>query len=119
MVHAVQLSLSAEESRFRDEMREFFTGAIPEGIRERNTGGGLTREDMVESHRIMAGKGIVAPHWPVEWGGCDWTPVQRHIWRDEMQLAGVPEPLAFNIDMVGPVIYTFGSDETKQRFLPA
>lgn len=119
VVRTVQLSLSTEERRFRDEMREFFTQAVPERIRKRNVGGGLTRDDMVESHKIMAGKGIVAPHWPVEWGGCDWTPVQRHIWRDEMQLAGVPEPLAFNIDMVGPVIYTFGSDETKQRFLPA
>src|SRR5687767_4930901 len=35
-----------------------------------------------------------------------------------MQLAHVPEPLAFNTSMVGPVIYTFGSQEQKERFLP-
>jgi alkylation response protein AidB-like acyl-CoA dehydrogenase len=55
----------------------------------------------------------------VEWGGKDWTPLQRHIWREEMQLASVPEPLAFNTSMIGPVLAQFGSQEQKERFLPA
>jgi alkylation response protein AidB-like acyl-CoA dehydrogenase len=59
------------------------------------------------------------PHWPAEWGGKDWTPLQLHIWREEMQLAGVPEPLAFNASMIGPVLAAFGSQELKERFLPA
>src|SRR6202035_1104096 len=54
----------------------------------------------------------------VEWGGKDWTPAQHQIWLDEMQLASVPEPLNFNVKMVGPVIAEFGSQEIKQRFLP-
>ena len=58
------------------------------------------------------------PNWPVEWGGKDWTPLQRHIWHEEMQLANVPIPLAFNASMVGPVIAAFGSQELKERFLP-
>ena len=59
------------------------------------------------------------PNWPVEWGGRDWTPLQRQIWADELRLACVPEPLAFNASMVGPVIAQFGSQEIKERFLPA
>jgi alkylation response protein AidB-like acyl-CoA dehydrogenase len=59
------------------------------------------------------------PHWPAEWGGRNWTPLQLHIWREEMQLANVPEPLAFNTSMIGPVIAAFGSQEQKERFLPA
>jgi alkylation response protein AidB-like acyl-CoA dehydrogenase len=35
-----------------------------------------------------------------------------------MQLACVPPPLAFNANMVGPVIANFGSQELKERFLP-
>ncbi len=35
-----------------------------------------------------------------------------------MRLACVPEPLAFNASMVGPVIARFGSQELKERFLP-
>ena len=62
--------------------------------------------------------GIAVPNWPVEWGGQDWTPLQRHIWHEEMQLACVPPPLAFNANMIGPVIANFGSEEQKKRFLP-
>ena len=36
-----------------------------------------------------------------------------------MQRAGVPTPLAFNASMIGPVLAQFGSQEQKERFLPA
>src|SRR4051794_8056262 len=77
------------------------------------------REQYIESQRILNAAGLAVPHWPVEWGGREWTPLQRHIWREEMQLAGVPEPLAFNATMIGPVLAAFGSQEQKERFLPA
>ena len=35
-----------------------------------------------------------------------------------MQLACVPPPLAFNANMIGPVIANFGSEEQKKKFLP-
>ena len=35
-----------------------------------------------------------------------------------MQLASVPNPLPFNVSMVGPVIAAFGSQEQKEKFLP-
>jgi alkylation response protein AidB-like acyl-CoA dehydrogenase len=63
-------------------------------------------------------RGIAVPNWPVEWGGQDWSPLQRQIWSDELRLACVPEPLAFNAGMVGPVIAAFGSQALKERFLP-
>jgi pimeloyl-CoA dehydrogenase large subunit len=58
------------------------------------------------------------PHWPVEWGGTGGSPVQQYLFQDEMQQAPAPQPLAFGVNMVGPVIYTFGSDAQKRRFLP-
>lgn len=45
--------------------------------------------------------------------------MQRNIWLSEMQLASVPEPLPFNASMIGPVIAQFGSQDMKERFLPA
>ncbi|WP_072806894.1 acyl-CoA dehydrogenase family protein [Rhodococcoides yunnanense] len=116
----MNLALTEEEAAFRDEMRTFFTTEIPAEIREKNRVGiEVSREDMVTTMRILNENGLAVPHWPVEFGGRDWTPVQRHIWLDEMQLASVPEPLAFNASMVGPVIATFGSQEQKEKFLPA
>ena len=115
----MNLALTEEEAAFRDEMRTFFTTEIPAEIREKNrVGAELSREDLVTTMRILNANGLAVPHWPKEFGGRDWTPVQRHIWLDEMQLASVPEPLAFNASMVGPVIATFGSQELKEKFLP-
>ncbi|OUS95399.1 acyl-CoA dehydrogenase family protein [Rhodococcus sp. NCIMB 12038] len=116
----MNLALTDEELAFRDEMRTFFTTQIPAEIRERYARGEeVGKEGFIESQRILNANGLATPHWPVEWGGRDWTAVQKHIWLDELQLASVPEPLAFNTSMVGPVIAAFGSQEQKEKFLPA
>jgi len=115
----MQLALSAEDAEFRDEMREFFTTKIPQEIRDAvRDRRELTREQIVESMRIMNAAGLAVPNWPVEWGGRDWSPLRRHIWHEEMQRAYVPVPLAFNASMIGPVIAQFGSQEMKEKFLP-
>ena len=114
----MNLKLTDEELKFRDELRTFFATEIPAEIRERASGGELTKDDFVTTQKILNANGLAVPHWPAEWGGKNWTPVQRHIYLDEMQLASVPDPLAFNADMVGPVIAAFGSQEQKEKFLP-
>ena len=40
------------------------------------------------------------------------------IFGDEIQAGHAPESLAFGTSMVGPVIYTFGTQAQKARFLP-
>lgn len=116
----MQLELSDDDATFRDELREFFTTKVDEDIRtavrERSE---LTKEQIVRSHRTLNEAGLAVPHWPAEWGGRDWTPLQRHIWHEEMQRASVMPPLAFNASMIGPVIAQFGTQEQKERFLPA
>ena len=116
----MRLALSDADAAFRDELRVFFTTQIPAEILDRARNDELRYpEDMVTTQRILNAAGLAVPNWPVEWGGKDWTPLQHHIWSDEMRLASVPEPLAFNAGMVGPVIAQFGSQELKERFLPA
>jgi len=115
----MQLALTPEEVAFRDELRTVYTSQIPEELRElMRQGSSLSRDQLVTSQKILNDHGLAVPNWPVEWGGKDWTPTQYQIWTDEMQLACVPEPLNFNVKMVGPVIAEFGSQEIKQRFLP-
>ena len=116
----MRLALSEADAAFRDELREFFTTKIPAEIRERARNDELDfPADAVTTQRILNEAGLAVPNWPVEWGGKDWSPLQRQIWADEMRLACVPEPLAFNASMVGPVIAQFGSQAMKERFLPA
>ena len=117
----MQLELSPEDAAFREEMRTFFTTKVPQEIRD--TVATARRADQGRrsstSQRILNAAGLAVPHWPVEWGGQDWSPLRRHIWHEEMQRACVPIPLAFNASMVGPVIAAFGSQEQKERFLAA
>jgi hypothetical protein len=115
----MDIALSKEERAFAEEMRTFFHTQIPAEIRGRGTRGEhVSRDEYVTTQQILNQHGLAVPHWPLPWGGKDWTPIQRHLYNDEMLLAHVPPPLAFNVHMVGPVIATFGSDEQKQRFLP-
>jgi pimeloyl-CoA dehydrogenase large subunit len=73
---------------------------------------------MVTWQRILNAKGWAVPHWPVEWGGTGWSSVKQYIFREEMQQTPAPEPLPFGVNMVGPVIATFGSQAQKRHYLP-
>ena len=116
----MQLELSEEDAAFREEMRTFFTTQVPQEIRDTVAEGRhLSHDQIVESQRTLNAAGLAVPHWPVEWGGRDWSQLQRHLWHEEMQRACVPIPLAFNASMIGPVLAQFGSQEQKERFLPA
>jgi alkylation response protein AidB-like acyl-CoA dehydrogenase len=116
----MRLHLSPEDQAFRAEMRAFFTTKVPQSIRDTVAARReLTKEQIIEAQQTLNAAGLAVPHWPVEWGGRGWTPLQRHIWHEEMMAACVPPPLAFNASMVGPVIAAFGSQEQKERFLPA
>ena len=116
----MKLRLSQEDADFREEMRTFFTTQVPQDIRDTVAARReLSKDQVVRAQQTLNAAGLAVPGWPVEWGGKDWTPLQRHIWHEEMQMACVPLPLAFNASMIGPVIAQFGSQEMKERFLPA
>jgi pimeloyl-CoA dehydrogenase large subunit len=115
----MDLSFTPEEVAFRKEVHEFFAQNLPDDIRQRLIEGRHSgKDDLVRWSRILNKKGWAVTHWPKEYGGTDWTPVQQYIFLDELQQAPAPAPLPFGVSMVGPVIYTFGSDEQKKQFLP-
>jgi len=115
----MDLRFTPEEIAFRDEVRAFMREALPAAIRRKMVEGHrLVKDDIVAWQRILNAKGWAVPHWPVEWGGTGWTPVQQYIFRDELQQAPAPEPLQFGTTMVGPVIAHFGNEAQKHRFLP-
>ncbi|MFV0281659.1 MAG: pimeloyl-CoA dehydrogenase large subunit [Rhodoblastus sp.] len=116
----MDLSFTPEEIAFREEVRSFFNDNLPKDIREKLVSGlHPSKEDMIRWTRILNKKGWAVPHWPVEYGGTGWTPVQQYIFLEEQMLAPAPQMLAFGVSMVGPVIYTFGSEEQKKKYLPA
>jgi len=115
----MNLDFSPEDIAFRNEVRTFIEENYPQNLRDkRDEGEELAKEDHLSWHRILAKKGWVAPSWPKEWGGTGWTPTQKYIWSEEQARADTIPILPFGINMVSPVIYTFGSQEQKERFLP-
>jgi pimeloyl-CoA dehydrogenase large subunit len=115
----MDLRFTDEELKFRDEVRNFFNENLPAAIREKlKEGRHTSKDELVEWTRILNKKGWAVSHWPEEYGGTGWTPVQQYIFLDELQQAPAPSPLPFGVSMVGPVIYTFGSDAQKKQFLP-
>src|SRR5947199_52955 len=114
----MELNLSSEEAAFRDEVRAFIAENYPAEMRVPNPETDLSKEQMLLWHRIRHQKGWIAPLWPKEHGGPGWSITQRFIFEQETSPAGTLPPLAFSVTMVGPVIYTFGNDAQKQKFLP-
>jgi alkylation response protein AidB-like acyl-CoA dehydrogenase len=116
----MELNFTADEREFREEVRAYLLANVPARIRqavyeERP----LPRDWTIEAQQILNRAGYAVPHWPLDWGGRDWSPVKRAILAEEIDRNAVPKPLAFNVALVGPVIAAFGSDAQKRRFLPA
>ena len=112
-------SFTPEELAFQDEVRQFIADNYPAELKAKTEKGvELDKEDFLKWHRILAKQGWVAPSWPEEWGGTNWTPAQKYIYSECLAEAGTVPILPFGISMVGPVIYTFASQEQKERFLP-
>jgi pimeloyl-CoA dehydrogenase large subunit len=115
----MDLRFTEAENKFREDVRAFFKAALPEPIhRKMEEGRRLEKDDIVVWQRILNKKGWATPFWPTEYGGTGWTPMQQYIFLEEMQKTPTPPPLGFGVNMVGPVIYTFGSREQKAHYLP-
>ena len=109
------------EQRFRAEVRAFVTRAVAETFPDRARGGGIpayTRADVRAWTQALHRHGWSVPHWPVEWGGIGWPPLWRAIFEDEINGVQCPPRDMISIGFIGPVLYTFGTEAQKQRFLP-
>ena len=115
----MDLSFSAADLAFRDEVRRFLAEPLPASLIAKNRAGGtLTKADRTAWQKALAERGWAGVNWPVEYGGTGWTAIQKHIFWEEIALADAPPVSPFGLAMVAPVIMHFGSDEQKARFLP-
>jgi alkylation response protein AidB-like acyl-CoA dehydrogenase len=115
----MDLNYSPDEAAFRDEVRAWIGANLPNELRDKVLNyRELTKDDLLRWHKTLAKKGWIAPHWPKEWGGTDWTVVQRYIFEEECGAAGCPPIVPFGVRMCAPVLLRFGTDAQKQRFLP-
>ena len=108
-----------ELEAFRQEVRAWIRENLPPdlartGWRDYH----YDREAVRAWTRILNAKGWAAPHWPKDYGGPGWTPIQSFVFQEELRLAGAPVQDQSSLELVGPVIYAMGNDEQKAYFLP-
>jgi len=116
----MDLSFSQEDLEFRDEVQVFLAQNLPAALKDRSDRGlHVRKEEMIHWQKALFAKGWIAPNWPEEHGGPGWSLTKKYIFNHEYFLSGAPQVSPFGISMVGPVIYTFGTDEQKAEHLPA
>jgi len=104
---------------FREEVRAFCAAELPSSLVHKVIHNHvLEKDDYLCYLDVLARKGWVVGHWPREHGGCGWSPLERFVFEEETTRAGAPWLIPFGVNYVGPVIYTYGSEWQKQRFLP-
>jgi alkylation response protein AidB-like acyl-CoA dehydrogenase len=114
----MNLNFTSEECAFRDEVRDFFAANVrPEHCIPLRAGLRPSPALLTEWQQLLAAHGWGAPTWPREYGGTGWTPTQLFIF--ESEAARVDAPIQFHqgLELIGPIIFTYGSDGQKARYL--
>jgi acyl-CoA dehydrogenase len=119
----------ANIEEFRQQTREWLEDNCPESMRQPIKSeydqywGGRNAVFQSEDQRLwfenMAGRGWTTPEWPAEYGGGGLSKAEAKVLREEMDRITARRPLeSFGIDMLGPALLKFASEEQKHRYIP-
>lgn len=108
-----------DEAAFRAEVRSFVAGHLDPATRHKVENGlYLAKHDYVNWQQALHRRGWFGASWPGVHGGKDWSVLQEHAFLQECALGAAPMLIPYGVNMVGPVIYTFGNGAQRQRWLP-
>ena len=117
----MKLGFSAAEEQFRAECADWLNSQMAGEFRDIKGITTLTAqaERRKEWEQQLAAHRWSCIGWPEQWGGRDASLAQQVIFAEEYARAGVPGRVNhIGIELAGPTILTFGTEEQKQRFLP-
>ena len=117
----MKLGFSAAEEEFRAECADWLQGQMAGEFKDIKGITTLTAkaERRKEWEQQLAAHKWSCIGWPSQWGGRDATLAQQVIFAEEYARAGVPGRVNhIGIELAGPTILAFGTEEQKQRFLP-
>ncbi len=107
----------------RIEIRAAIETVLPAGWQ----GSGFLPMDVRPEHfelaraldRALAARRLLAPSWPVQFGGRGLTPYEQFALFEELGYHLAPRLTTISVDLVGPVLIHYGSDVQRARWLPA
>ena len=117
----MRLAFTPEQERFRSEAAAWLNGQLQGPYQDIR---GMTSQTAAPERRLAWEKtlgeaGWSAIGWPEEYGGRNADLPQQVIFAEEYARAEGPGRLGhMGVELAGPTILAFGSDEQKARFLP-
>ena len=73
---------------------------------------------VADCRRALGEAGLLGVAWPTEYGGGGLTALEQYIFGEEARRVNAPLPM-ITLNTVGPTLIQFGTDEQKEKFLPA
>ena len=112
----MDLTFSAEEIAFRDELRAWLAANVPSD--PPTAGGGEHFAWRRDWQRRLFDARWAAPHWPEEHGGRGATLTESAIYFEELGRVRAPLPAnVLGLLLGGPTLMAWGTEEQKGRYL--
>ena len=107
-----------EQEQLRKEYRERLEAVMTPERRAAVVGKMEGGAAVVEARRALGEAGLLGVSWPVEYGGSGLTALEQYIFAEEARRVHAPLPFV-TLNTVGPTLIQYGTEEQKQKFLPA
>jgi alkylation response protein AidB-like acyl-CoA dehydrogenase len=118
VLDVIDIHLSDEHRRFRDELRALLAGDEMAGAlaRARSAADDL---DPRPVHQVLGKYRWLAPHWPEKYGGLGADEITATILTEELAMHGVPDSAHVNtIRNAGSYLLRSGTQHQREKYLP-
>ena len=110
----MDLAFSDADLGFRAEVRDFIEEHFPQSHPYTDT-----PTDEQKWTKALIDRGWSAYKLPADFGGTGWTTTQKFIWERETALRGLPPDIGgAGLHMLAPILYGYGTDEQKSKYMP-
>ena len=117
----MNLNDTREQAAFRAQVRDWIATEVPANLKRLKQaivqGPGISHEKLRPLEYALATRGWNAPGWPKEQGGAGFDLGQLVIFYEECANAGMPDHHSSGLDMLGPILMKYGTEEQKRKFL--
>jgi alkylation response protein AidB-like acyl-CoA dehydrogenase len=116
----MRFGFTEEQQRFRAEVRQALRSPEVLALLADATPADGVEPDVRPLYRLLGARGLLAVHWPAEFGGAGRSLTDAAIVAEELVRADVPDTMHVNtIQIVGQFLLMAGSTAQKRRHLPA
>lgn len=120
-LETLDIYIPEELHEFRASVREFLASHLPFELRaaSRATPTVFAEPEIGRQwQRILHEKGWLGYNWPQQYGGTDWSPMQRYIFEMECALADAPGLPGLGLKLLAPVLFEYGTPAQREYYLP-